>query len=158
MNNPKFINIDALPLPHIHYARDIRKLDVLNDDFADFLYASHTLEHVSHLELPKILKEWARVIKKGGTIRLSVPDFDKIIEIYHSSKNDIKSIKDPLMGGQDYAYNFHKSVFNEKYLSELLIGSGFHNIRKWDASKDNYGFNDFAKKFKGSINLEGDKT
>lgn len=156
-NNPKFINIDALPLPHIHYVRDIRKLGVLSDNFADLLYSSHALEHISHLELAKILKEWARIIKNGGTIRLSVPDFDKILEMYHSSQNDIKSIKDPLMGGQDYAYNFHKSVFNEKYLSELLTEAGFRNIRKWDASKDNFGFNDYAKKFKGSLNLEGEK-
>lgn len=158
INNSRFINIDAVPLPHIHYVRDITNLKVLPDNFADLLYSSHALEHISHSALLETLAEWARVIKKGGTIRLSVPDFDKLIEMYHASGNDIRAIKDPLMGGQDYAYNFHKSVYNEKYLSELLTGAGFHNIRKWDASKDNYGFNDYAKKFKGSLNLEGEKT
>jgi len=158
INNTKFINIDAVSFPHIHYVQDIRKLSALPDDFADLLYSSHALEHISHLELLTTIKEWVRVIKKGGTIRLSVPDFDKILEMYQVSGNDIKSIKDPLMGGQDYAYNFHKSVFNEKYLSELLNEVGIHNIRKWDASKNNYNFNDFANKFKGSLNLEGEKA
>lgn len=157
-NNEKFINIDATPLPHVHYVRDIRNLSVLPNDYADLLYSSHALEHISHIELPKTLNEWARVIKKGGRIRLAVPDFDIILKMYNDSHNDINAIKDPLMGGQDYMYNFHKSIFNIEYLSKLLTQAGFSNIKVWDAHIDNYGFNDFAKKFKGSLNLEAEKN
>ncbi|MFZ2151480.1 MAG: methyltransferase domain-containing protein, partial [Minisyncoccia bacterium] len=98
INNPQFINIDAANLPHVHYVQDIRNLAVLPSNFADLLYSSHALEHISHLEVPKTLKEWARVIKKGGTIRLSVPDFDKMVGMYHASENNMRSIEAPLMG------------------------------------------------------------
>lgn len=157
INNPQFINIDAANLPHVHFVQDIRNLAVLPSNFADLLYSSHALEHISHLEVPKTLKEWARVIKRGGTIKLSVPDFDKMVNIYQASDQNMRSIESPLMGGQDYPHNFHMSVFNEKYLSDLLTKAGFYNIRTWDASKDIYGFNDFARTFEGSLNLEAEK-
>ncbi len=84
------------------------------DEYADLIYASHVLEHISHNEVLKVLKEWYRVLKKGGILRLSVPDFDKLIDVYLTEEKDIRAIIGPLMGGQDNPYNFHKSVFNEK--------------------------------------------
>jgi len=44
--------------------------------------------------------EQSRILKKGGILRLSVPDFDKLVAVYNSEKKDIRTIIGPLMGGK----------------------------------------------------------
>ena len=166
INAPGFINVDAIPLSHVHYVQEVEDLSIFPNKSADLIYASHVLEHVSHREVPKVLKEWRRVLKEGGILRLSVPDFDKLREVYSSEERDMKTIIMPLMGGQDYAYNFHKTVFNEKYLTELLLSVGFKEVRKWDPEKvELHSFEDWAsrpieikgRKYLISLNIEAVK-
>lgn len=161
-NDKRFINIDILPFPHVHYVRNVEDLKIFPDKYGDLIYASHILEHIGHRRLIKVLKEWRRVLKDGGILRISVPDFDKIIDIYNTMGNNIKEIEGVLMGGQDYEYNFHKSAFNERYLKELLQLAGFSKVRMWDPKDLNYAFNDFSSfklhgKYDVSLNIEGVK-
>ncbi len=132
VNLPGFINFDVRPFPHVHYVQGVEDLSVLPNNYADLLYACHVLEHISHCKVLDALVEWHRVLKDGGTLRLTVPDFDKLVEVYLIEGKDIQAIVQPLMGGQDYIYNFHKSVFNEKYLGELLLLAGFRKVRGWE--------------------------
>lgn len=129
INAQGFINVDIRPYSHIHYIQEVENLSIFPHEYADLIYASHILEHISHNKISAVLKEWWRVLKRGGILRISVPDFEKIINIYLSERKDIKSIIGPLMGGQDNSYNFHKSVFNEHYLKELLLLTGFREVR-----------------------------
>ena len=71
--------------------------------------------------MKEVLWEWRRILKPDGILRLSVPDFDALVNIYEACGRDIDSIAAPLMGGQDFAENIHYSVFNLKYFSCLLI-------------------------------------
>jgi len=164
--SPEFINVDARPAPHVHYVRDVTDLSVFPDNFADLVYACHVLEHVPHRALKATLWEWQRVLKPGGVLRLSVPDFDKIVHIYQSCGQDIGSILPPLMGGQGYLHNTHHSVFNHAYLSEKLKEIGFMEIREWDACRvENHEFEDWASRrieragtqFEISLNVEAVK-
>lgn len=72
----------------------------------------------------------------------------------------------PLMGGQGYPENYHASIFNQDYLSRLLIEAGFKSVRIWEAnSAEFHSFDDWSKKatvIKGkeyflSLNLEAIK-
>lgn len=155
-NDPRFINIDADAYPNVHFIQNIENLNNFASNSADLIYATHVLEHISHRKLVSVLKEWYRVIKPGGMIRISVPDFDILIEAYRNSGNNLGHIMEPLMGGQNYENNYHRSAFTEKYLSELFNKVGFSNIKRWDALKSDYKFDDFSK-FKGSLNLEANK-
>lgn len=164
--SPEFINVDARPGPHVHYVRDVTDLSIFGDGFADLVYACHVLEHVRHTTLRKTLWEWRRILKPGGILRLSVPDFDKIVHIYESSARDINSMLAPLMGGQGYEHNAHYCVFNQKYLSEKLIKVGFKEVRQWDPDRvSNHDFQDWAnsdiviegRAFPVSLNLEAIK-
>lgn len=147
INAQGFINVDLRPFSHVHYIQEIENLNIFPNEYADLIYASHVLEHVSHCKLSEVLKEWYRVLKKNGILRISVPDFDKIVNVYFSEKNDIKSIISPLMGGQDNLYNFHKSVFNENYLKELLLLTGFRDVRHWNPEETElHSFEDWASR------------
>lgn len=145
INAQGFINVDLRPFSHVHYIQEVENLSIFPDEYADLIYASHVLEHISHSKLSEVLQEWQRVLKKGGILRISVPDFEKLVNVYFSERNDIKSIIGPLMGGQDNSYNFHKSVFNENYLKELLLLSGFREVRHWKPEEvELHSFEDWA--------------
>jgi len=164
--SPEFINVDVRPGPHIHFVRDVTDLAIFEKNWSDLIYACHILEHISHRNIENVLWEWRRVLKKGGVLRLSVPDFDKIVHIYECSSRDINSIIKPLMGGQGYKDNVHRSAFNQKYLTEKLMDVGFREIRQWDPDKvSNHEFQDWAssifkandKKYQISLNIEAVK-
>jgi len=165
--SPEFINVDARPAPHVHYVCDVTDLPMFPENYADLVYACHVLEHVQHRALKRTLWEWRRVLKPGGILRLSVPDFDKILYMYQSCGRDIQSILSPLMGGQEYLHNTHYSAFNYAYLSERLSEVGFHEIRAWDACcVENHDFEDWASRhierdgtrFGISLNVEAVKV
>ena len=162
---PGFINVDIKCASHIDYVCDVKNLSIFKSDWADLIYACHVLEHISHRELKKTLWEWRRVLKTGGTLRLSTPDFDKIIDIYNEFQQDIKSIIEPLMGGQESKYNIHYSILNYSYLEDALKAVGFRTVRIWDAHEVNPTIKDWSvsdiirngKAFPVSLNLEAVK-
>ena len=128
-NSPEFINVDARPLAHVHIATsDITSLADFGNETVDLVYMCHVLEHIKKGDLTKVLLEMKRVLKDDGVLRISVPDFDKLIEVYNASAKDVGAICDQLMGGQDHEYNIHYSVFNHQRLSELLKEVGFRKV------------------------------
>ena len=166
-NSPEFINIDARPLAHVHIATsEITSLADFRNRTVDLVYMCHVLEHIKKGDLTKVLLEMKRVLKDGGVLRISVPDFDKLIELYNASARDINAISNQLMGGQDHEYNIHYSVFNHRRLSELLREIGFRKVVSWDP--DNCRYHDFkdrasrkkrvnGKEIMISLNLEAIK-
>ena len=166
VNHPKFINIDAIRAPHIHYIRKIEDLSLFKDNSVDLIYASHCLEHFSHLRVSQVLTEWYRTLKPGGILRLSVPDFDLLINIYKENHNDIDTILQSLMGSQLGEYSFHKTVFNKNSLTLLLRNTGFTEVREWiPGSSELTTLNDWSsrklsvngKEYPVSLNLESVK-
>jgi predicted SAM-dependent methyltransferase len=78
-----------------------------------------------------VLKVWNNKLKRGGTIRISVPDFNSIV-LYYEKNRDLNSVIGLLYGGQRNEYDYHKVVFNFDTLSNLLEMAGFSNVRKYD--------------------------
>ncbi len=150
INSPEFINVDGRFFPHIHHVSEVNNLSFFNNDFADLIYASHILEHIAMSSLEDVLIEWKRVLKMGGTLRIGVPDFDTILQIYKENKNDINSIWQPLMGGQEYDKNFHFAVFNKNFLINILTKCGYRKVKTWDVvTVKNHNFDDWT-----SLNYE----
>ena len=166
VNHPKFINIDVLDAPHIHYIRSIDNLSLFKKNTVNLIYACHCLEHFSHRKIPSVLKEWFRILEKDGILRLSVPNFDLMLDIYRENNNDIDTIIQPLMGGQNYKYNFHMTVFNQSSLEKILIQTGFKQVTEWQpGSSELTTFDDWSgrkivingKSYPISLNLEASK-
>ncbi len=166
INHKSFINVDGFPFPHVHYIRDISDLSVFNDNSVDLIYASHCLEHFHYVEIGRVLREWQRVLKKGGILRISVPDLDLLLKIYYDNDINPDHILPQLVGGQDNKYNFHYMVFNKKNLTNKLNEAGFSSIKRWMPNSSAITtFNDFSdylkevngKKYPVSLNLEAIK-
>ena len=164
---PGFVNIDARAARHIDFVTD--RLDSVSfapDGVAQLIYMSHVLEHLPHNNVGRCLRELRRVLKPGGVLRISVPDFDLMLAIYDSSGRDIDSIQEALMGGQDYRFNFHCAAFNRASLTKRLIAAGFSSVRPWNpVSVDHHDFADWAsrkmkwqsREFEISLNIEAIK-
>lgn len=153
-NSPEFINVDAQAFAHVHIVTDdITSLTDFDDGTVDLIYMCHILEHIKRNELKNVLSEMKRILKDGGVLRLSVPDFDRLIDIYNASGKDITTISHKLMGGQDHKYNIHYCVFNRQRLSELLTKAGFREVISWDP--DNCRYHNFKDKASKRIKING---
>ena len=128
---PGFIHIDVRKLPHVDYVVPADKLDMFDGNSVDLIYACHALEHFGRNHIEDVLKEWYRVLKPSGILRVAIPDFEKLVEVYLKTK-DLKLILGPLVGRQDYPENTHYIVFDYTYLSEVLNKVGFKNIHRYN--------------------------
>jgi SAM-dependent methyltransferase len=101
---------------------DLRKLPVPDQTF-DIVYSSHTLEHFGFNSVQTILKEWTRVLKVGGELRIVVPN---IRHVGYRLAMDQMNATDfwVLWGEQDYAKNFHATGFTPKLLKALVESLG----------------------------------
>lgn len=136
INIQGWINVDARSDSHIHLQSDGFGLQEFSDGALSEIYMCHVLEHFSFDESKEILKNMHKKLKVGGVLRLSVPDFDRLIAVYHTNENNLEFVKKALMGGQDYQYNYHKSIYNNALLSDLLLSSGYHGPETWTTHED----------------------
>lgn len=122
------------------------------DDSVEEIYASHVLEHFRSCQVPDVLKDWVRVLKPGGRLRVAVPDFERICETMLAAPHkDRGLIYSYTYGGQTDDDDFHKSGFDEGSLRSLLRWAGLRHIRYWKSdSKD-------CAALPISLNLEGTK-
>ena len=121
---PDWIHIDGANFPHI-VSNDITKL-VYKDNSVDLIYSSHTLEYFDRIEVLDVLKEWNRVLKPGGILRLAVPDFQSMINLYNVGY-DLENFLGPLYGRMDMGEKkiYHKTCYDFKSLKGILEKSGF---------------------------------
>lgn len=107
------------------------------DATVDIVYSSHTLEHLSKEEGNVFLRECHRVLKKGGIIRIVVPDLAPIVKAYYDkhlraddvleklganyvkSNNTLKTFLIP------YIQFPHKCMYDTPSLVSILSDVGF---------------------------------
>lgn len=149
-----FKHMDAIPRNHVDYVGNANDLSFLQDNSLDEIYACHILEHIGRLEIKDLLKEWSRVVKPGGSMRLAVPDFEAVVLHYNEHKN-LDIIMGLLYGGQDYEFNFHYQAYDFNRLEKLLLEVGFTNVQKYDWQEflpENY--DDFSKAYLPHMDFE----
>jgi len=136
---PGLIHIDLDDYPHIDYRHDIASLPMFADNSVDLIYCCHALEYYDRQEAQEVLKEWRRVLKRGGILRLAVPDFEAIVKVYLKYKDLAhRGILGPLYGemaiktSEGKRVIYHKTVYDFESLREVLESAGFKNIHRYD--------------------------
>lgn len=128
----KIFNI--LPDSAVDYVGDCIDLSQFDDNSVDEVYASHILEHLGYQEeLPKALGHIHRILKSGGSLRISVPDLDVLCRLYLNSERDHAAswnIVRIMYGGQTDPYDFHKIGFGWESLRRYLQRAGFKDIAR----------------------------
>ncbi len=148
-----YIHIDIDQHDHIDFLRPIDNLDIFEDDSIEEIYASHVLEYFDKYEVVNVLKEWNRVLKPSGELKIAVPDFENLMKVYELT-GDIKNIEGPITGLWEVNNNsnklFHKQIFDENKLSQLLESCGFVKVSRWDWRdfiKDHPDYDDHAQAY-----------
>ena len=154
---PEFTwHVDLDDYPHINYHHEISNLPVFKNNSVDLIYCCHAFEYFDREEGKSVLKEWKRVLKPGGTLRLAVPDFEAIVKVYFKYKKDLehRGILGPLYGrmkiktknGEKFIY--HKTVYDFNSLKKLLKSVGFRTIRRYDWRKTIHkDYDDFSQAY-----------
>jgi SAM-dependent methyltransferase len=75
-------NIDLVSVsPHVR-AYDLRKGLPYAENSYDAVYTSHVLEHLTPRDARASVQEQFRVLRRGGTIRVAVPDLEGVVREY----------------------------------------------------------------------------
>jgi SAM-dependent methyltransferase len=125
----------------------------------DLVYASHVLEHIPWYFTAPTLKEWVRILKRGGVLEIWVPDGLKIAKAFVAAEESLdrsfeqdgwwrfNASKDPCtwMSGRTFSYgdgagtpndpNWHRALFSERSLRDYLHGAGLTDIRRLEPSQ-----------------------
>ena len=156
---PNFETINIVCSHNVDYICDASKSLPFTSNTFDLIYASHMLEHVSWYQVPRVLKEWVRILKPGGTIEIWVPNGLLIAETFVKAELGIENKidedgwykfneqHDPCIwaNGRIFSYgdgtglkndpNWHLTVFSPRYLRSLLTDAGLINIHEMERSE-----------------------
>ena len=127
-----WIHIDGGDYDHLDY-NNITHLQNFDDNSVDLIYASHVLEYFDRQEVINVLKEWQRVLRPGGVLRLAVPDFDSMARLYIEG-TPLDRFLGPLYGKIQMSEKtvYHKTVYDFDSLNNILVLCNFKNIKKYD--------------------------
>lgn len=126
-----FTNVDIRPNTNVDLVDDISKLKSIDNNEVKLIYACHVLEHFNRFEYIKVLERWHQLLSEGGILRLSVPDIEKVFQMYNNG-TPLNKLLGFLYGGQTYEHNFHYVGFDFESLKESLLSVGFKEVRLWD--------------------------
>lgn len=131
---PGFDHIDSTHHRHLTHCADVSQLPMYGDGSVDLIYASHVLEHFGRREYPQVLREWHRLLRPGGILRLAVPDFAAVAALYYEQGlvDGLTGLVGLVSGGQRDASDYHKMIFDEALLGQALLAAGFSAYRRWD--------------------------
>lgn len=149
-----YVHVDLADYPHIDCKHDVRSLPMFSDGSVSLIYASHVLEYFDRTEAKEVLKEWYRVLRPSGLLRIAVPDFEALAAIYLGSQ-DLNLVIGPLYGRWEIPGNsatvYHKTVYDFTSLKRVLEEAGFRNMRRWDWRKvftgEQEGFDDYSQAY-----------
>jgi SAM-dependent methyltransferase len=145
-----WLNVDLVPAEG-GYSCDIRRLPESWSGNFDEVRASHVLEHFFLAEGDEILREWVRVLRPGGILRVVIPDLDVVVRDlmrgFDSKGREAFSVSEstPILT-QIYGLGYeteatdarwrHRIIANQVMLTDALAGAGLTEIYPYDRRDD----------------------
>lgn len=160
---PGWTHVDLVRYDHVDIVASLGALP-LADGCVSILYSSHALEHATRAETHGILAEWHRVLAPGGTLRVAVPDFTALAELYLEIAFQTEAIEvdrfsnplsealartiGPVIGGQTGSYDFHQALFDFDSLRAQLNRVGFKDVKRYDwRATEHCHIDDFSRSY-----------
>jgi SAM-dependent methyltransferase len=102
------------------------------DEYFDVIHSEHVLEHFIYADGIRLLSECLRTLRRGGILRLSVPDLAKFVDAYVSLRDGSATASEFLALGPGVAAfsklaqcHGHLSVWDGPTLQQALLELGF---------------------------------
>jgi predicted SAM-dependent methyltransferase len=145
---PDWVHIDGGDYSHLNY-KDITLLP-FEDNSIDLIYSSHVLEYFNREEVIPILKEWNRVLKPNSVLRIAVPNFEVICQLYLNNNIPVEKFLGPIYGRMSMGDNiiYHKTIYDFKSLKNLVESYGFKNTKKYNwRETEHHMFDDHSQAY-----------
>jgi predicted SAM-dependent methyltransferase len=115
------IDLDETARPDIR--ADVRDIPVPDQAF-DVVHSRHVLEHFGRAETVGVLREWVRILRVGGELRLNLPNALFAMEwLIKMEAGEVEPNPYPswqMYGRQDDERDYHKNWFTPRRLKLLL--------------------------------------
>nr|WP_068892869.1 hypothetical protein [Pedobacter panaciterrae] len=112
--------------------------NLFGDKKADRFLAEHVFEHISYDDAIIALKNCNKYLKKGGVVRIAVPDG------FHPNPDYINMVKP---GGYGEGAHDHKLLYDYKKLSKAFEESGYRvNLLEYYDENGQFHFNEWDSK------------
>ncbi|OEU66769.1 MAG: hypothetical protein BBJ57_13680 [Desulfobacterales bacterium PC51MH44] len=102
----------------------------LADGVVDFLYSSHFIEHLFRKDAAHLLRESYRVLKPGGTIRISIPDLEYALSLYKAGEKEKMLSAYFFVEDDNSYYARHKYMWDYDMIADALCQAGFQGIQR----------------------------
>jgi len=130
-----WINSDLEPGPSVDISGNILDGLPLADESIDYISSQHALQDLRIYDQVRAMSELRRVLKPGGVLRLSLPDFDRAMAAYQSGHRDYFMVWDwETISGNFIThilwYNLSQTLFTYEFAEELLRQAGFSEVQR----------------------------
>jgi predicted SAM-dependent methyltransferase len=134
---PELVNCDIVYGKGVNVVCNALSLP-FKDDSAEEVYMIHLIEHFRLFDARKVLKEAARVLKKGGLLIVEFPDIEKSIKIYNEDGN-LGGLLKSLYGTQHKDYELHQHYFGWciDLMMKEIVDAGLRIHHKGNGSAHN---------------------
>lgn len=140
---PGWANLDLEgPSPVIQW--DLTQPIPAASDSFDYVYSEHFIEHIGLDEARALVRECQRLLKPGGTLRLSTPNLEKLVDEYRSGRlsewDDMrwKPQTSCQLLNEGMRLWGHQFVYDLPELLALLRASGFSHIERMEWRKSTH--------------------
>lgn len=130
----EFVNIDCRATSTTDLVAPAWDLSAFEDSTIEYIYARHTIEHLSFRDAARSLIEWRRVLCVGGIVHVVVPDI-----LFHARQLLGLAESSHSAGQQEHALagfygwqnagdgdeDLHRWGYTPASLERLLVTSGF---------------------------------
>lgn len=125
-----FVNIDQFPKVNPDICCDVARLPYEPGTISE-IYAGHILEHFRFDEGQKVLRYWLMLLKPGGMISISVPDYDFLVKEYvrDMTPEKLRELNDI------YIYSGiqqspHQYAYSAALLEKCMKEAGFVDVKR----------------------------
>jgi len=129
-----WVHIDDGNYKHLDYKTNVNELTMFQDSSVDLIYVSHVIAYFNRMEIIEVFKEWKRILKKGGVLRIATPDAGVLMSMYVNNEIELKQVLGPLYGKMEMGENniYHKTTYDYNSLVDTLISVGFIDVERYD--------------------------
>jgi SAM-dependent methyltransferase len=132
-----WLNLDRKWRPAVDVVADLRRgLPFVDSTFA-CAAAIHVMQDIPHPEIVPVLREIARILQRGGVLRLALPDLDKAIDAYLRRDTGYFLVPDDQWRSpgaklvtQIVWFGESRTPFTVEFAEEALSKAGFRSIER----------------------------
>lgn len=122
---PGYVNIDIERLPSVDKVCDLRKPLPYADCSVDKILGNGIVEHLPWYEIEGILLDWARVLKVGGVMRLSITDFAGMFrDMYMKNEFKFSMVNMAVYGRTRTQWERHWCLITSNWLLKRMAAMG----------------------------------